>query len=357
MAAAPLEHADQARLALRTIVTEHGPEMLSRPAMLSNLLADLLPDAPRIARILVAAAQDHIADELREHTSAGMDPMTASRLAATVFADATMFPPDACAWVVGEFALALGLVSDNSAPPIRFSPSVTAVMAGDGGLPVVAGPEKSTQPASIEPPSGASPPPAPGPAKRAKQATPPDRARPRAAGADQRARIKAPFPAAAGPATGAVGGVGAGGLPAPAGPDRTKTIWIAVVTADRGYFDGVIANGHVDAASIEFPSQYPERRFELKGTEMRIGRRSVSRKLEPEIDLAGPPTDPGISHLHAVLIAQDDGSWSVLDRDSSNGTQVNGREIESGEPVPLHDGDRVCLGAWTALTFHSNLTT
>ncbi|HYK32374.1 MAG TPA: FHA domain-containing protein [Streptosporangiaceae bacterium] len=369
MAAAPLEHADQARLALRTIVTEHGPEMLSRPATLSNLLADLLPDAPRIARILVAAAQDHIADELREHTSAGMDTVTALRLTATVFADATMFPQDACAWVVGEFALALGLVSDNSAPPIRFSPSVTAVMAGDGGQPVAAGPDKSTQPASTEPPAG------PAPAKRAKpdmaagrhraqagQATPPDRARQRAGGADQHARIKAPFPAAAGLAAGGAAGVGAAGVgalgpPAPAVPDRTKTIWIAVVTADRGYFDDVIANGHVDAASIEFPSHFPERRFELKGPQMQIGRRSVSRKLEPEIDLAGPPTDPGISHEHAVLLAQEDGSWSVLDRGSSNGTQVNGREIESGEPVPLHDGDRVCLGAWTALTFHSNLTT
>ena len=378
MAAAPLEHADQARLALRTIVTEHGPEMLSRPAMLSNLLADLLPDAPRIARILVAAAQDHIADELREHTSAGMDAVTALRMTATMFADATLFPHDACAWVVGEFAVALGLVSDNSAPPIRFSPSVTAVMAGDGGQPVAAGPEKSTQPASTEPPSGLAPakrakPDAaagrhraqagqaapPGQAAPAGQATPPDRVRQRAGGADQQARIKAPLPAAAGLVAGAVGagGVGAVGLPAPAVPDRTKTIWIAVVTADRGYFDGVIADGHVDAASIEFPSHYPERRFELKGPQMRIGRRSVSRKLEPEIDLAGPPTDPGISHLHAVLVAQEDGSWSVLDRGSSNGTQVNGREIESGEPVPLHDGDRVCLGAWTALTFHSNLTT
>src|SRR5215469_16330278 len=166
MAAAPLEHADQARLALRTIVTEHGPEMLSRPATLSNLLADLLPDAPRIARILVAAAQDHIADELREHTSAGMDTVTALRLTATVFADATMFPQDACAWVVGEFALALGLVSDNSAPPIRFSPSVTAVMARQPGRPVAAVSEKSTEPAATEPPSPAGHPAGPGQAKR-----------------------------------------------------------------------------------------------------------------------------------------------------------------------------------------------
>lgn len=313
MAAAPLEHADQARLALRTIVTEHGPEMLSRPGTLSNLLADLLPDSPRIARLLVAAAQDHIADELREHTSAGMDAVTASRLTATMFADATMFPLDACAWIVGEFALALGLVSDNSAPPIRFSPSATAVIAAD--------PEKSTEPA-------------PGPVKRG------------AIG-----KIKAPFPAGA--------GLGAVNVPSPtdpARPPRTKAIWTVVVTADREYFDGVIADGHVEAAAIEFPSHYPEQRFELKGSQMRIGRRSVSRKLEPEIDLAGPPTDPGISHLHAMLIAQEDGTWSVLDRGSSNGTLLNGREIESGKPIPLRDGDRVCLGAWTALTFHSART-
>jgi hypothetical protein len=395
MAAAPLEHANQARLALRTIVTEHGPEMLSRPGVLSNLLADLLPDAPRIARILVAAAQDHIADELREHTSAGMDAQTASRLAATMFADATMFPPDACAWVVGEFALALGLVSDNAAPPIRFSPSVTAVMAGDplGPVPAagtgtgraatgraVAGQDKSTEPAATEPPApvGAA---APGrhPAAEAQAQAPepvpePGRGRQRGGDADRQRRVKAPFPAAAGlaPGAGAVGAVGAGaagaggavaahapsptdpaGLSEPEAPAATRAMWTAVVTADRAYFDSVIADGHVDAASIEFPSHYPEQRFELKGTHMRIGRRSVSRKLEPEIDLAGPPTDPGISHLHAVLVAQDDGTWSLLDRGSSNGTLVNGRELESGQPVPLRDGDRVCLGAWTALTFRS----
>jgi hypothetical protein len=347
MTAAPLEHADQARLALRTIVTEHGPEMLSRPGTLANLLADLLPDSPRIARILVAAAQDHIADELREHTSEGMDAVTASRLAATTFADATMFPADACAWVVGEFALALGLVSDNEAPPIRFSPSATAVIPGEPGEPPAASPEMSTQPAVPDPPSIREP-------AKAQARYP------------ERVRIKAPFPAGAGlaPGTGAAGiqagveaGVNVGVEAEAAGGARTKAIWTAVVTADRDYFDGVVADGHVDAASIEFPSHCPERRFELTGSQMRIGRRSVSRKLEPEIDLAGPPTDPGISHLHAALIAQEDGGWSLLDQGSSNGTLVNGREIESGKPIPLQDGDRVCLGAWTALTFHANPAT
>jgi len=126
--------------------------------------------------------------------------------------------------------------------------------------------------------------------------------------------------------------------------------WTALVTADRSYFDSVIAGGGPDAATIEFPGYCPERRFALSGPEMRIGRRSVSRGLEPEIDLTGPPADPGISHLHAVLIAQPDGGWSVLDPGSSNGTQVNGAEIGTGVAVPLRAGDRICLGAWTMLT-------
>lgn len=135
------------------------------------------------------------------------------------------------------------------------------------------------------------------------------------------------------------------GVTGGAGPE-----WTAVVSADRPYFDSVIAAGGPDAASIQFPAYCPERRFQLTGREVRIGRRSASRGLEPEIDLTGPPADPGISHLHAVLIAQPDGTWSVLDPGSSNGTQVNGTELETGVPVPLHAGDRVCLGAWSVLT-------
>jgi pSer/pThr/pTyr-binding forkhead associated (FHA) protein len=83
---------------------------------------------------------------------------------------------------------------------------------------------------------------------------------------------------------------------------------------------------------------------------MRIGRRSPSRGLEPEIDLSGPPADPGVSHLHAVLIADEDGGWTVFDPGSANGTQVNGREMAPGSRVRLRDGDRISLGAWTVLT-------
>jgi FHA domain len=127
--------------------------------------------------------------------------------------------------------------------------------------------------------------------------------------------------------------------------------WTAVVAADRAYYDSVEAASGPDGSGIDFPAYCPERRFQLTGTEMRIGRRSPSRGIEPEIDLTGPPTDPGISRLHAVLIATPDG-WAVIDPGSANGTQLNGNDIPTGLQLPVHDGDRINLGAWTTITLH-----
>jgi hypothetical protein len=131
----------------------------------------------------------------------------------------------------------------------------------------------------------------------------------------------------------------------------TPTGWTAVVAADHAYYENVEAASGPDGSGIDFPAYCPERRFQLTGTEMRIGRRSPSRGIEPEIDLTGPPTDPGISRLHAVLIATPDG-WAVIDPGSANGTQLNGADIPTGMQLPLHDGDRINLGAWTTITVH-----
>jgi FHA domain len=128
--------------------------------------------------------------------------------------------------------------------------------------------------------------------------------------------------------------------------------WTAVVSSDRAYHESVQAAGGPDTAVVPFPGYYAERRFRLAGSQMRIGRRSVSRGIDPEIDLTGPPADPGISRLHAVLIAAPDGGWAVLDPGSANGTLVNGTEIPTGVQVPLHDGDRINIGGWTAITVH-----
>jgi pSer/pThr/pTyr-binding forkhead associated (FHA) protein len=106
----------------------------------------------------------------------------------------------------------------------------------------------------------------------------------------------------------------------------------------------------LDSSSVVFPAERIERRIALTGKRMRIGRRSADRELQPEIDLAGPPADPGISRLHAMLIATAEGGWAVLDSGSANGTLVNGRDIAVGDLVALRDGDRINLGAWTAIT-------
>jgi hypothetical protein len=131
-------------------------------------------------------------------------------------------------------------------------------------------------------------------------------------------------------------------------------VWSAVAAADRAYFDQVITEGGPGAAGIPFPPYCPTRRFQLgqarPGEEKQIGRQSKSRGLNPDIDLTGPPTDPGISRLHAVLIGQPDGCWAVIDPGSANGILVNGRDIPAGAEVPLHDGDRINLGAWTVIT-------
>jgi FHA domain len=139
----------------------------------------------------------------------------------------------------------------------------------------------------------------------------------------------------------------------PVAPSRYAPAgWTAVVSCDRAYYESVQAASGPEAAAVSFPGYYAERRFRLTGSQMRIGRRSVSRGIDPEIDLSGPPADPGISRLHALLIAMPDGSWVVLDPGSANGTLVNGSEIPTGVQVPLRDGDRVNLGGWTAITVH-----
>jgi pSer/pThr/pTyr-binding forkhead associated (FHA) protein len=137
-------------------------------------------------------------------------------------------------------------------------------------------------------------------------------------------------------------------VPSPAQP--VSVTWTAVVTADRDYYESVSAVNDSDTASISFPGEVAERRIPLSGDEIRIGRRSVSRGIEPEIDLSIPERDPGVSRLHAKLVPASDGSWTVVDLGTENGITVNGRDVPPGDSVHLRPGDRIHLGAWTKIT-------
>jgi serine/threonine-protein kinase len=209
--------------------------------------------------------------------------------------------------------------------------------------------------------------------------------------------------ASAGAATAGIGvvptGTAAVTTAAGAVPDAGAVVrgeWSAVITADRAYYDGVRAANEQDAEVIHFPDHYTARRIPLSrlaaerasaagggaagggiagiagGTgrggaapgadggvagggvgggagvaELSVGRRSRSRHIEPDIDLTG---DPGVSRQHASLTFAPDGTCSITDQGSPNGTLVNGAEIPVGKSVPLRDGDHVNLGAWTRLT-------
>ncbi len=132
-------------------------------------------------------------------------------------------------------------------------------------------------------------------------------------------------------------------------PPAGATVWEAIVEAEREYYDSG------DDHRVPFPTFYPRRVFALAGEQILVGRRSKSRGIHPDIDLSGAPEDPGISRSHALFEQLPDGGYAVRDPGSTNGTRLNDEPdpIEPGQPVPLRDGDRVYLGAWTRITLRA----
>jgi hypothetical protein len=121
---------------------------------------------------------------------------------------------------------------------------------------------------------------------------------------------------------------------------------IAVITADRAYYDSQ------QAGEVQFPVGAPPRHLELPAGPATIGRRSRTLGTAPAVDLAVPPEDPAVSHTHASLLPGDDGTWTLVDHGSTNGTYLN----ESMEPLTpnlprgVRPGDRIYVGAWTCIT-------
>lgn len=133
----------------------------------------------------------------------------------------------------------------------------------------------------------------------------------------------------------------------PGRPAAGAGTWVAVVAADRPYYD------RNQVTEVQFPLGVPARTIELvPGIDYTIGRRSRTRGTFPAIDLAGPPEDAAVSHTHAGILSKDDGSWELVDHGSTNGTYVNESSdpIASNTPIPLVPGDRVYVGAWTQIT-------
>jgi pSer/pThr/pTyr-binding forkhead associated (FHA) protein len=95
------------------------------------------------------------------------------------------------------------------------------------------------------------------------------------------------------------------------------------------------------------PVGSPERIFPLDFAENLIGRRSERRGIYPEIDLS---SDPGVSSRHAILYREANGTLTLLDVGSTNGTQLGGKEIAAGVRTSLQEGNQITVGCWTRLT-------
>ena len=140
--------------------------------------------------------------------------------------------------------------------------------------------------------------------------------------------------------------------PPPGAAGRTAA-WILTATADRSFFD--TNQAETPTAQLVYPADRAPVDVPLRADEVLIGRRSDTGGVFPEVDLTGVADDPGVSRRHATLRRAGDG-WELIDQGSTNGTRVNGAKdaIAPGTPVPLRDGDRIHLGAWTCLTLRRN---
>jgi hypothetical protein len=124
------EHQSEAREALHAIVSDpgYGTAALSNALLMTNLLKDYLPDAPRERNVLIAAAEADLASMLQAHVASGLDLHIAARLTAASFAATTAYTSETCAWAVDQLALALGLTARPHAltePPPQKQAQVT----------------------------------------------------------------------------------------------------------------------------------------------------------------------------------------------------------------------------------------
>lgn len=120
------------------------------------------------------------------------------------------------------------------------------------------------------------------------------------------------------------------------------------INPDKGYFDAVVSEGE-----LEYPEPPPTgTQIDVNGIEFHVGRTSQSRAIHPDLDIADLTGDPAVSSRHAVIRVAADGSLSVTDVGSTNGTfvgDVNSKAIKVGEVVPVDAATPIFVGAWTRL--------
>jgi hypothetical protein len=128
-----------------------------------------------------------------------------------------------------------------------------------------------------------------------------------------------------------------GGIPITVAPPAPRS-WTATVSVDATLRD---------PASPEPPANAGPFTVDLDKPIHLIGRKSEARAIFPEIPL---DCDEAVSHRHALLTRGADGVLVLRDIGSSNGTRLNGKDVQPLTDEPLRDGDQITLGHWTRIT-------
>jgi pSer/pThr/pTyr-binding forkhead associated (FHA) protein len=86
---------------------------------------------------------------------------------------------------------------------------------------------------------------------------------------------------------------------------------------------------------------YGDEVVEYKGEELLLGRQDVKTRVFPDLNL----DDSAASRRHLSIWKEDsDGQFYAQDLESSNGSTLNGRDMEPGAPTQLHNGDVIKIG-------------
>jgi len=128
-----------------------------------------------------------------------------------------------------------------------------------------------------------------------------------------------------------------------------NAIWSVEITASRTQHEQ-------GGSGLPFPTGRVAVVLVFELDEITIGRRNESRNVHPDVDLSGELADPGVSHAHATITRDaTSGVFTIVDLGSTNGTTINddAHPIEPHRPMRLNAGDRIHIGAWTAIEIRS----
>lgn len=89
-----------------------------------------------------------------------------------------------------------------------------------------------------------------------------------------------------------------------------------------------------------FPANESEHVFDLVGDQIEFGRHSAAMQIA---------NDSGVSGHHGKFIKNADGSYSLRDIGSTNGTRVNNQSLNANETRLLKDGDIIDIGLFVTM--------